>query len=180
MEMQDKIDDKGLPSVDQLIKFGFELIEKLGTSSTVVESLYYIGIYLLKRSEVANIGSEVVYDYLSKIIASDVDQLVKEITCMTIYQIIAKQKPEEAQKVAVNFVKTFKLEWSTDKAIYTEIEKWALYSKLAMENVASEHINTCFLANLLHNTKVLKDEKKELPSIAELAKLSYKDALAEL
>ena len=64
MEMQDKIDDKGLPSVDQLIKFGFELIEKLGTSSTVVESLYYIGIYLLKRSEVVNIGSEVVYDYL--------------------------------------------------------------------------------------------------------------------
>ena len=97
------------------------------------ELLYYIGIYLFKRSEVSNIGSEVVYDYLSKLIESEVDKLIKEITCMTIYQIITKQKPEEAQKVAFNFVKNFRCEWSSDKAIYTEIEKWALYSKLAME-----------------------------------------------
>jgi len=65
-------------------------LEKLETTPAVVESIYYIGIYLFKRSEVNSIGSEVVYDYLSKLIASNVGQLVKEITCMTIYQIIAK------------------------------------------------------------------------------------------
>ena len=92
---------------------------------------------------------------------------------MTIYQCISKQKPEEAQKIANSFVKNFALKWSSDKPIYTEIEKWALYSQTAMENVATEHINTCFLANYLYNCKQKNEDKLGLPPISEMAKLSY-------
>lgn len=55
-----------------------------------------------------------------------------------------------------------------------------MYSQVAMEKVAIEHINTCFLANVLHKTKQFKVQNQELPPITELAKLTYKDALAEL
>jgi hypothetical protein len=85
MEMQDEINDELLPSVDQIVNLGTKLLAEIETTPGVAETIYYIGIYLFKRSEVSNIGSDTLYDYLSKVVVSNVDQLIKEVTCMTVY-----------------------------------------------------------------------------------------------
>lgn len=85
MEMQDEINDELLPSVDQIVNLGTKLLAEIETTPGVAETIYYIGIYLFKRSEVSNIGSDTLYDYLSKVVVSNADQLIKEVTCMTVY-----------------------------------------------------------------------------------------------
>lgn len=59
------------------------------------------------------------YDFLSQVFVSNVDQLVKEIASMIVYNYVSKLKPDEAQKIAIMFVKNFDLKWSTEKQIYT-------------------------------------------------------------
>ena len=52
------------------------------------------------------------------VVVGDADLLTKELVSMTIYNFVSKLKPEEAQKVAIMFVKNFDLKWSSDKPIY--------------------------------------------------------------
>jgi len=44
-----------------MINLGIKLLAELQTTPAVAETLYYIAIYLFKRSEASDIGSELVF-----------------------------------------------------------------------------------------------------------------------
>ena len=55
---------------------------------------------------------------MEQVVLSDADLLTKELVCMTVYNCVAKMDPDQAQNIAINFVRNFDLKSFSDKQIY--------------------------------------------------------------